>query len=121
MNQAELIAAVAERAGLTKADAGKAVEALVGTITEALTQGDEVRISGFGSFGISERGERQGRNPRPARRSRSQPRKPLSSRQPRPSRTRSTAAEAAGTALVGKPCPSAQCGTIGPVTECSGW
>ena len=51
MNQAELIAAVAERAGLTKADAGKAVEALVGTITEALTQGDEVRIAGFGSFG----------------------------------------------------------------------
>src|SRR4051794_19777549 len=47
-NQADLIAAVAERAGLTKADAGKAVEALVGTITEALTQGDEVRIAGFG-------------------------------------------------------------------------
>ena len=63
MNQAELTAAVAERAGLTKADAGKAVEALVGTITEALTQGDEVRIAGFGTFGVSERGERQGRNP----------------------------------------------------------
>ena len=63
MNQAELTAAVAERAGLTKADAGKAVEALVGTITEALLQGDEIRIAGFGSFGISERGERQGRNP----------------------------------------------------------
>lgn len=58
MNQAELTAAVAERAGLTKADAGKAVEALVGTITEALRQGDEVRISGFGTFGVSERGER---------------------------------------------------------------
>ena len=56
MNQADLIAAVAERAGLTKADAGKAVEALVGTITEALQRGDEVRIAGFGSFGISERG-----------------------------------------------------------------
>ncbi len=53
MNQAELITAVAERVGLTKADAGKAVEALVGTITEALTQGDEVRISGFGTFGVS--------------------------------------------------------------------
>jgi DNA-binding protein HU-beta len=63
MNQAALIAAVAERAGLTKADAGKTVEALVGTITEALTRGDEIRISGFGSFGISERSERQGRNP----------------------------------------------------------
>jgi DNA-binding protein HU-beta len=63
MNQAELIAAVAERAGLTKADADKVVEALVGTITDALKQGDEIRIAGFGTFGISERGERQGRNP----------------------------------------------------------
>ena len=63
MNQAELIAAVAARAGLGKADAGKAVEALAGTITDALRQGDEVRIAGFGTFGISERGERQGRNP----------------------------------------------------------
>ena len=63
MNQTELIAAVAERAGLTKADAGKAVEALVGTITDTLKQGDEIRIAGFGTFGVSERGERQGRNP----------------------------------------------------------
>jgi DNA-binding protein HU-beta len=63
MTQAELITAVAERSGLTKADAGKAVEALVGTITDALKQGDEVRIAGFGTFGISERAERQGRNP----------------------------------------------------------
>jgi DNA-binding protein HU-beta len=63
MNQTELIAAVAERAGLTKTDAGKAVEALVGTITDAIKQGEEVRITGFGTFGISERGERQGRNP----------------------------------------------------------
>jgi DNA-binding protein HU-beta len=61
MNQADLIAAVAEHASL--ADAGKAVEALVGTITEALKRGEEVRIAGFGTFGISERGERQGRNP----------------------------------------------------------
>jgi nucleoid DNA-binding protein len=45
------------------------VEALVGTITEVLTQGDEVRISGFGSFGISERSERQGRNTSPAQES----------------------------------------------------
>jgi DNA-binding protein HU-beta len=63
MNQAELITAVAERAGLTKADVGKAVEALTGTITDALKQGDEVRIAGFGTFGVSERAERQGRNP----------------------------------------------------------
>ena len=63
MNQAELIADVAERAGLTKADAGKAVEALIGSITDALKRGDEVRKAGFGTFAISERGERQGRNP----------------------------------------------------------
>jgi DNA-binding protein HU-beta len=63
MNQTDLIVAVAERAGLTKADAGRAVEALVGTITEALRRGEEVRVAGFGSFAITERGERQGRNP----------------------------------------------------------
>ena len=50
MNQADLIAAVAEHASLTKADAGKAVEALVGTITEALKRGEEVRIAGFGTL-----------------------------------------------------------------------
>ena len=43
--------------------AGKAVEALTGAITDALKQGEEVRIAGFGTFAISERGERQGRNP----------------------------------------------------------
>jgi DNA-binding protein HU-beta len=55
MNQADLVVAAAERARLTKA-----VEALVGTITEALKQGEEVRIAGFGTF---DRGERQGGNP----------------------------------------------------------
>jgi DNA-binding protein HU-beta len=63
MNQTELIAADAERAGLTKADAGRAVEALIGTITDAMKEGEEIRITGFGTFGISERGERQGCNP----------------------------------------------------------
>ena len=58
MNQADLVVAAAERARLTKA-----VEALVGTITGALKRGEEIRIAGFGTFGISERGERQGRNP----------------------------------------------------------
>ena len=60
MNQADLIAAVAAHASLT--NAGKAVEALVGTITGALKRGEEIRIAGFGTFGISERRERQGRN-----------------------------------------------------------
>ena len=62
MNQTELISAVAERAGLSKADAGKALESLLGFVTERLKQGGEVRISNFGTFGIFERGERQGRN-----------------------------------------------------------
>src|SRR3954454_16298212 len=59
MNQADLIAAVAAHASLTKTDAGKAVEAVVSTITEALKQGEEVRIAGFGTFGISEHGGQQ--------------------------------------------------------------
>ena len=63
MNQTELISAVAEQAGLSKADTGKALEALINVVTDTLKQGDEVRISGFGTFGISERSERQGRNP----------------------------------------------------------
>ena len=61
MNQVDLIAAVAEHASLT--NAGKAVEALVGTITEALKRGDEVRIAGFGTFETRERAARTGRNP----------------------------------------------------------
>ena len=48
---------------MSKADAGKALEALVGVVTETLKQGDEVRISNFGTFGIAERSGRQGRNP----------------------------------------------------------
>ena len=105
MNQADLIAAVAAHASLTKADAGKAVEALVGTITEALKRGEEVRIAGFGTFGISERGERRAAILRPARRSRS-PRPRLPGSPPaRPSRTPSTA-EPVGTVLPRPPRPS---------------
>ena len=63
MTQAELIDALAEQADLSRATAGKALAVLIGVVTEALKQGDEVRIAGFGTFGISERGERQGRNP----------------------------------------------------------
>ena len=63
MNQTELIDALAEQADLSRATAGKALAALISVVTEALKQGDEVRIAGFGTFGVSERGERQGRNP----------------------------------------------------------
>ena len=63
MTQAELIDALAEQADLSRATAGKALAVLIGVVTEALKQGDEVRIAGFGTFGVAERGERRGRNP----------------------------------------------------------
>ena len=63
MTQAELIDALAEQADLSRTTAGKALAALVSVMTEALKQGDEVRIAGFGTFGVAERGERRGRNP----------------------------------------------------------
>ena len=63
MNQTELIDALVEQADLSRATAGKALAALISVVTEALKQGDEVRIAGFGTFGVSERGERPGRNP----------------------------------------------------------
>lgn len=63
MNKAQLIDAVASKAGLTKADAKKALDAFVETTTEALKQGDRLALIGFGSFSISDRPARQGRNP----------------------------------------------------------
>ncbi len=64
MNKTELIAVVAEKAGLTKADAGKAVNAFFDAVTETLAQGGSVQVIGFGNFEVSEYGERMGRNPR---------------------------------------------------------
>ena len=63
MKKVELIEAVAAKAGLTKADAGRAVDATIATITEALVKGDKVPLVGFGTFAISERAARTGRNP----------------------------------------------------------
>ena len=63
MNKAELIEAIADSADITKADAGRALDALIGVITEALKKGETVSLVGFGSFGVKERAERQGRNP----------------------------------------------------------
>ncbi len=63
MNKAELIEAIADAANLTKADAGRALDGLVSAITDALKKGDTVSLVGFGSFGVKERAERQGRNP----------------------------------------------------------
>lgn len=64
MNKTDLVAAVAEAADLTKADAGKAVDALFDAIAEALKGGGEVRLIGFGSFAVAERPAGEARNPR---------------------------------------------------------
>lgn len=64
MNKAELVAEVAERSGLTKRDAEKAVNAVVESIEEALTKGEKVSLVGFGTFEVRERAARSGRNPR---------------------------------------------------------
>lgn len=63
MNKVELIAAVAEKAGLTKKDAEKAVAAVVGSIEAALVAGEKVQLIGFGTFEVRERAARVGRNP----------------------------------------------------------
>ncbi len=64
MNKAELIDAVAESADLSKADATKAVEAFVQTVTDTLRRGDQVALIGFGTFSVKHRAARSGRNPR---------------------------------------------------------
>ncbi len=56
MNKAQLIDAIAEKAGLTKSDSKKALEAFVATVGEALKGGDKVALIGFGSFSVSEIG-----------------------------------------------------------------
>ncbi len=64
MNKSQLIDAIAEKADLTKADAARALDAFIDTVTEALNKGDNVTLIGFGTFTVKERQERQGRNPR---------------------------------------------------------
>lgn len=64
MNGSELKAAVAAKAGMTKEDASKAVDAVLETMQDALVQGGEIRLVGFGTFGIGERKASEGRNPK---------------------------------------------------------
>jgi len=64
MNKSELIEVVAGSADLSKAEAGRAVDAMVQAITDTLAKGDSLSLIGFGTFSISERAARQGRNPR---------------------------------------------------------
>ncbi len=64
MNKNELIASVAGSAGLSKADAGKAVDSVFDSIANALAGGGEVRLVGFGTFSVANRAASMGRNPR---------------------------------------------------------
>lgn len=64
MNKNDLVAKIADKAGLTKADAQKAVDAFVGSVTDALKKKDDVRLVGFGTFTTAKRAATEGRNPR---------------------------------------------------------
>ena len=64
MNKTELVAAVAEKTGLTKKDAERVVSATIETVIENLAKGEKVQIAGFGNFEVKAREARVGRNPR---------------------------------------------------------
>lgn len=64
MKKVEFVDAVAEKTGLTKADSARAIDAVFATITEVLAKGDKLSLVGFGTFGVSKREAREGRNPR---------------------------------------------------------
>ena len=63
MNKTELVAAIAEKADMSKKDAEKALKAFEEVVTEELKNGGKVQLVGFGTFEVSERAERMGRNP----------------------------------------------------------
>ena len=63
MKKAELVEAIATKTGLTKADANRALEATFEVITKALKKGERVPVAGFGTFNVSKRKAREGRNP----------------------------------------------------------
>lgn len=63
MNKTELVAAISEKTELTKKDSEKALKALIDVVAEELKKGEKVQLVGFGTFEVSERAERTGRNP----------------------------------------------------------
>jgi len=63
MHKTELVEAIAKDAGLSRTDAGRAVESFISTVQKTLRKGDEVAITGFGKFSVAKRGARTGRNP----------------------------------------------------------
>jgi len=64
MTKSDFVDRVASESGLSKKDAGSAVDAVLKSIESALSSGDEVSFTGFGKFHVAERGAREGRNPR---------------------------------------------------------
>ncbi|MBT5232146.1 MAG: HU family DNA-binding protein [Methylococcales bacterium] len=64
MNKAELVDSIAEGASLTKADAKRALDAMLSTVSDALKDGQQVALVGFGTFSVRDRAERTARNPR---------------------------------------------------------
>ena len=63
MNKSELVNAIAQQSGLTKVDAGRALDGLIKTIESTLQAGDSIALIGFGTFFVKDRAERKGRNP----------------------------------------------------------
>lgn len=63
MNKSELIEALATKAGSTKVDAGKLLDAFTETVTASLAKGEDITLTGFGTFSVAERAARDGRNP----------------------------------------------------------
>ena len=63
MNKTELVAAIAEKAEISKKDSEKVLKAFVDVVTEELVKGEKVQLVGFGTFEVSERAAREGRNP----------------------------------------------------------
>ena len=64
MTKSELIEAIAAKSGLTKADSSRALEAFMAAVSETLSKGDKIALTGFGSFQVTKRAAREGRNPR---------------------------------------------------------
>ena len=63
MNKTELVAAIAERTELTKKDADQALKAFIDVVGDELSKGEKIQLAGFGTFEVSERAAREGRNP----------------------------------------------------------
>jgi len=64
MTKTDLVTEMAEQAGITKATAEKALDSLISSLGDALSDGDKITLVGFGTFDVSDRAQREGRNPR---------------------------------------------------------